>query len=62
MSKHYDYTTENLLDYFYHENYYELIGTGLSRQINMRIPQCCTKIGRRQWCYNVFYCWKAAKN
>ena len=56
MSKHYDYTTENLLDYFYHENYYELIGTGLSRQINMRIPQCCTKIGRRQWCYNVFYC------
>ena len=28
-----DYTTENLLDYLYHQKYYKLIGIDLSRQI-----------------------------
>ena len=39
MSKGDDYTTGNLLGYLYYQNYYELIGIDLSRQINMNIPQ-----------------------
>ena len=34
MSKNDDYTTGNLLDYLYHQNYYKLIGVYLSRQAN----------------------------
>ena len=30
-------TTGNLLDYLYHQNYYELIGIDLSRQLNTSI-------------------------
>ena len=37
MSKNGDYTTGNLLDYFYHQNYYKLIGIDLSRQANANI-------------------------
>ena len=29
----------NVLDYFYHHNYYKLIGIDLSRQMNTSIPQ-----------------------
>ena len=29
----------NVLDYFYHQNYYKLIGIDLSRQMNTSIPQ-----------------------
>ena len=39
MSRNNDYATRNLLDYLYHEKYYKLIGTDLSRQTNMIIPQ-----------------------
>ena len=39
MSKNDDYTTKYLLDYFYHQNYFKLIGINLSRQINASIPQ-----------------------
>ena len=39
FSRNDDYTTGNLLDYLYHQNYYKLIGTDLSRQTNMSIPQ-----------------------
>ena len=39
MSKNDDYATGNLLDYLYHQNYYELICTDLSRQTNSNIPQ-----------------------
>ena len=39
MSRNYDYTTGNLLDYLYHQNYYKLIGIDLSRQANTSIPQ-----------------------
>ena len=35
MSKNDDYTTGNLLDYLYHQNYYKLIGVYLSRQANI---------------------------
>ena len=34
-----DYTTKNLLDYLYHQNYYKLIGRDLSRQWNSNISQ-----------------------
>ena len=34
-----DYTTGNLLDFSYHQNYYKLIGIDLSKQINMNISQ-----------------------
>ena len=33
------YATRNILDYLYHQNYYELIGIHLSRQTNTIIPQ-----------------------
>ena len=39
MSKSDDYTTGNLLDVSYHQNYYKLIGIDLSRQANANIPQ-----------------------
>ena len=39
MSRNDDCTTGNLLDYLYHEKYYKLIGTDLSRQTNSNIPQ-----------------------
>ena len=39
MSRNNDYTPENLLDYFYHENNYKLIGFELSRQTNTSITQ-----------------------
>ena len=39
MSRNNEYTTGNLLDHLYHQNYYELIGIDLSRQTNTSIPQ-----------------------
>ena len=39
MTGNSDYTTENLLDYSYHLNYYKLIGIDLSRKTNTNIPQ-----------------------
>ena len=38
MSKNDDYTTENLLNYLYHQNYYKGIGIDFSRQTNTNIP------------------------
>ena len=38
MSRNDYYTTGNLLDYFYHQNYYKRIDIGLSRQTNTIIP------------------------
>ena len=38
ISKNDDYTTGNLLDFQYHQYYYQL-GTDLSRQTNTSIPQ-----------------------
>ena len=37
-----DYTTENLLDFSYHRNYYRLTGIDLLRQANASIPQQIT--------------------
>ena len=46
MSKNGDYTTGNLLDYLYHQNYYKLIGIDLSRQTNTSIPQQINFVGK----------------
>ena len=39
MSRNDDYTTGYLLDYLYHQKYYELIGIDVPRQTNRNIPQ-----------------------
>ena len=39
MSRNNDYTTEKLLNYLYHQNYYILIGIDLSRQKSTSIPK-----------------------
>ena len=39
MSGNDDYTTGNLLDFSYHQNYYNLIDINLSRQTNTNISQ-----------------------
>ena len=46
MSRNDDYTTGNLLDYFYHQNYYKLIGIDLSRKTNKSIPQQINFVGK----------------
>ena len=46
MSRNDDYTTGNLLDFSYHQNYYKLIGIDLSRQTNMSIPQQINFVGK----------------
>ena len=46
MSQNDDYTTENLLDYFYYQKYYKLIDIDLSRQINTSIPQKIDIVGK----------------
>ena len=38
MSQNNDSKIGNFLDYLYHQNYYKLIGTKLSRQTNTNIP------------------------
>ena len=38
MSKNDDYTTRNLLEFPYYQNYYKPIGIDLSRQTNMNDP------------------------
>ena len=39
MSKNHDYAAGNLLDFWYYQNYYNLIDIDLSRQTNTNIPQ-----------------------
>ena len=39
MSRNDDYTTGNLLDFSYHQNYYKPIGIDLSGQTNTNMPQ-----------------------
>ena len=46
MSRNDEYTTRNLLDYLYHQNYYKLIGIDLSRQTNASIPQQINFVGK----------------
>ena len=46
MSRNNGYTTGNLLDYSYHQNYYKLIGIDLSRETNTNILQQINFIGK----------------
>ena len=39
MSENDDYATGNLLDYLYHQNFYELMCRDLSRQTDSNFPQ-----------------------
>ena len=39
MTRNYDYTTGNLLDYLYNQKYHKPIGIDLSRQTNTTISQ-----------------------
>ena len=39
MSRNNDYTTRNLLDYSYHQNYYKDVRIDLARQTYTTIPQ-----------------------
>ena len=39
MSRNDEYTTGNLLNFLYHQNYYKLISIDLSKQKNPSIPQ-----------------------
>ena len=48
MSRNNDYTTGNLLDYLYHQNYNRLIGIDLSMQTNTSIPQQKTFTGKSE--------------
>ena len=48
MSRNDDYTTGNLLDYLYHQNYYKLIGIDLSRPANTSIPQQVNFVGKSE--------------
>ena len=52
MTKNDDYTTGNLLDFSYHQNYFKPIGIDLSRQTNTNISQQINfkkKMIVRQW-------------
>ena len=48
MSINDDFTTGSLSDFLYHQNYYKLIGTDLSRQKNTNIPQQINFTGKLQ--------------
>ena len=52
MSKNDDYTTGNLLDFLYHQNYYKLIGIDLLRQTNTNIPQQISFTGKLEEDYD----------
>ena len=43
-----DYTTGNLLDFLYYQNYYKLLGMDLSRQTNTSVRQQITFTGELQ--------------
>ena len=45
MPRNDDYTTGNLLNYLYHQNYYKLICIDLSRHSNTIIPEKINFIG-----------------
>ena len=46
MSRNVIYTTENVLDYLYHQNYYKRIGVDLSKQTNTSIPKQINFMGK----------------
>ena len=63
MSKNYDFTTGNLLDYMYHQKYYKLIGIDLSRQTNTSISQQINFLGKLEEhvCAKMFFFLKISR-
>ena len=43
ISRYHDYTTGNLLDYSYHQNYYKLINIDLSRETQSFLHKLISK-------------------
>ena len=64
MSRNDDYTTGNLLDFSYHQNYYKLFGIDLLRQTNTSIPQQISFTGNLEEDdgATMFYLLKSIKN
>ena len=63
MSRNDPYTTRNLLDLSYYQNYYKVIDIDLSRQKNASIPQQINFAGQLEeddGATIFFYCWKTA--
>ena len=53
-----NYTTGNLLDYSYNQNYYKPLGIDLSRQTNATIPQQINfkeKLNKKNDCVTMFF-------
>ena len=46
MSRNDDYTTGNLSEFSYHQSYYKLIATDLSRRKNTIVPQKINFVGK----------------
>ena len=61
---HNDYTTGNLLDFSYHEKFYKLIGTDLSRKKNKSVPQQIDLTGKLEEDHGAitFFIGKNSKN
>ena len=62
ISKNDVYTTENLLDYLYHQNYCKFTGIDLSRQTNMSIRQQINFIGKLEEYDGVTICFILLRN
>ena len=50
MSRNDDWTTRNLLDFSYHQNYYKLVGIDSSRQTNTSISQQINFVKKLEEC------------
>ena len=61
MSRNDDYTTGNLLDFSYHQNYYKLTGTDLSKQRNMSILRQINFVGKLEGHDGATMCFIAEK-
>ena len=48
MLRNKDYTTQNLLDYLYHQRYCKIIGIDLSRETNTSIPEQINFAGKSE--------------
>ena len=46
ISRNAKYRTARLLDHFYHQKYYKLIGIALSKQANTSLPQKINFVGK----------------
>ena len=62
MSRNDDYTTENLVDFSYHQSYYKVIAIDLPRQTNTNFPQQLNFVGKsEEQCDSAFIAKKQQK-